>query len=90
MLGKPEKIGQKNDKMVQKEKILCEEIQIWDHFFSTEQAVMKIGGTDLLRPSSNEKNPKHIETNKNPVKKIPPAFLKGVNSVGSKRAKTQK
>ena len=58
VLGKPKIIGKESVKIVPEKCILCEKIKTWDHLFSTEQAVVKKGGTGFLRPSSNEKKTK--------------------------------
>ena len=46
----PRKIENLNtqDKVVQKEIVLKAKIQQWDQFFSSERAVIKIGGTDSI------------------------------------------
>ena len=96
LLGQPKKSGQKVNKIVQKENIIQEKVKIWDHHFNTEQAVMKIGGTNfnLKRPVSNEKTPKnyteHEPSQTTKSKKKVPEILRGANSLGEKRAEKER
>ena len=70
--------------MVKKEKILTEKVQLWDKFFPSDQAVMKIGGTSF----TEEKwlgNVTEAKTKPNEKKKA--EKFKGVLLGGSKKGK---
>ena len=49
-----EKSGQKEAKLVQKERVLAEKIKEWDHFFNTERAVVKSDQEVIVRKRAKE------------------------------------
>ena len=49
-----EKSGQKEAKLVQKERVLAEKIKEWDHFFNTERAVVKSDQEVFVRKKAKE------------------------------------
>ena len=87
---KTEGIGQKfkNEKSVQKEKVLEGKVKIWDHFFGTERAVLKNSETFKVGPILNEKwkenaagcEPNQTEKKKQELSKC----LRGTNSLRGK------
>ena len=71
-------------KKVQQEQVLRGKVQLWDHFFTTEQAVMKRSPEDTTKTGQGQEI--RIPTTPNQTKKEG-NILRGQNSLKGKRAK---